>query len=65
MKEWKKSAGKIKELVKNGASVILISHELWMIEKYCDRVIWMDDGKIIKDGDCKEVLKDYLKRREE
>ena len=61
----KKSAGKIKELVKNGASVILISHELWMIEKYCDRVIWMDDGKIIKDGDCKEVLKDYLKRREE
>lgn len=56
----KKSANKIKELVKGGASVILVSHELWMIKKYCDRVIWLDKGKIVKKGKTEEVVKKYL-----
>ena len=30
-----------------------------MIEKYCDRVIWLDEGKIIKQGDPKKILKEY------
>lgn len=56
-----KSAEKIKEIVKKGTSVILVSHELWMIEKYCDRVIWMDGGKIKKIGKANEIVKEYLK----
>ena len=60
-KEFKiKSAEKIKELVKKGVSVLLVSHEMWMIEKYCTRVIWIDKGKIVKDGKTKQVLKKYL-----
>lgn len=55
-----KSADKIKEIVKRGASILLVSHEMWMIEKYCDRVIWMDKGEIVKDGD-KRIIKEYLK----
>ena len=55
----KKSAEKIKELVKNGVSVLLVSHELWMIEKYCDRVLWLDKGKIRKEGKVKDVVKRY------
>lgn len=43
-----RSANKIKELASQGISVILISHELWMIEKHCERVISMEQGKIIK-----------------
>lgn len=57
----KKSSEKIKELVKSGASVILVSHELWMIEKYCDKTIWLDKGKIKEQGNTKKVLKEYLK----
>jgi len=54
-----KSAKKIKELVKKGASVVLVSHELWMIEKYCDRVILLDNGEIKKDGKTEEVVRKY------
>ena len=32
-----------------------------MIEKYCDRVIWIDKGRVAKEGDCREVIKSYLK----
>jgi len=56
-----KSAEKIKELVSKDASVILVSHELWMIEKYCDRVIWMEKGEIKEEGKVKEIIKKYKK----
>jgi len=54
-----KSANEIKQLVKKGASVLFVSHEIWMIEKYCDRVIWLDKGKIVKQGKTKQVIKEY------
>ena len=54
-----KSANKIKELVGAGATVVLVSHDLQMIEKHCSRVIWLDNGKIHKIGGPKEVIEDY------
>jgi ABC-type polysaccharide/polyol phosphate transport system ATPase subunit len=56
-----KSANKIKDFVKNGATVLLVTHELWMIEKYCDRTIWIDKGQIVKEGSSKEIIKSYSK----
>ncbi len=58
-----KSAEKIKELAKNGASVILVSHEVEMVKKYCSRVIWLERGRIIRDGETKGILIEYQKSR--
>ncbi len=55
----KKSAEKIKELVRDGATAIFVSHELWMVEKYCNRVIWMSKGEIVKQGETREVVGEY------
>ena len=56
-----KSTNKIKDLVKGGCSVILVSHELSIIKEYCNRIIWLDKGRLIKEGNPKEILKEYLK----
>ena len=56
-----KSGNKIIELVKNGCSAILVTHNLELIKKYCDRVIWIDKGEIKRTGECNEVIKEYLK----
>ena len=56
-----KSVKKIKELVKMGLSVILVTHDLETVKKYCNRVIWMRDGKIKQQGNPEEVIKSYLK----
>jgi ABC-type polysaccharide/polyol phosphate transport system ATPase subunit len=56
-----KSAKKIGEIVKAGASVILVTHDLESVEKYCDRVIWLDKGEIIKEGKPKDIVEDYIK----
>lgn len=44
----KKSAEKIKELVSHGASVILVSHDMELIQKNCTSVIEFKHGKIYK-----------------
>ncbi len=55
-----KSRKKIRELVSKGASVIVVSHNLSLIRKYCDRVLWLDDGRIAGEGECGKVLKSYV-----
>jgi len=60
-----KSARKIKQIVKRGGSAILVSHEPWMIRRYCDRVIWIEHGKIIKQGDTNKILREYIKNSKE
>ncbi len=57
----KKSAEKIKQLIKKGASAILVSHDMLMISKYCDRIVWLDKGEIKDIGKTKEVVKKYKK----
>ncbi len=57
----RKSADKIKELVENGSSVLLVSHDLEMIRKHCTQVIWMDKGEIKKQGYVKEIIDAYSK----
>ena len=57
----KKSVQKNKELAGNGASIILVSHDLEMIRKYCTRALWMNKGKIVKMGNAQEVIENYLK----
>lgn len=54
-----KNVKKIKELIKNGVGVILVSHNMEMIKKYCDRVIWIEKGKIKKEGKPKEIVDEY------
>ena len=39
--------------------VILVSHDLCMIEKHCDKVIWMKKGRIKKQGRTGEVVEEY------
>ncbi len=57
----KKSSQKILELVKKGVFVILVTHSVEMVKEYCDRVLWMSKGKIIRSGEAKKVVKEYLK----
>lgn len=54
------SAQKIQELVGNGGSVMLVTHDLPAVEKYCGRVIWMEKGEIKSQGMAQEIIGRYL-----
>ncbi|MFC7286921.1 ABC transporter ATP-binding protein [Herminiimonas glaciei] len=40
-------------------TLLLVSHSLDQIREYCDRVIWLDGGKIRADGPVAETLQQY------
>ena len=42
-------------------TVILVTHAMENVRKFCDRAILIDDGKILKDGDPYAVADTYLK----
>jgi ABC-type polysaccharide/polyol phosphate transport system ATPase subunit len=54
-----KAAKKMEELIKGQASVIIASHDLKIIEKYCSRVLYFREGKIALEGDPETVIKKY------
>ncbi len=55
-----KSLKRMEEFLKRKSSVLLVSHDLNMIKKYCDKAIWLDRGRIVKEGTPKDIIKDYL-----
>lgn len=60
---------KLKEIKKNGTTIVIVSHSLEQIEQICDRSFWIHDGVVKAQGRPKEVHDAYLdymddKRRE-
>lgn len=53
----------IKKLNKNGATIIYTSHYMEEVEILCDRIIILDNGKIIASG-TKDELKDMVSIKE-
>jgi ABC-type polysaccharide/polyol phosphate transport system ATPase subunit len=50
----------IASLIESGVTVVLVSHDLDMVRRYCSRVIWFDDGAIKADGEAERVIETYL-----
>lgn len=50
---------KVNELIQGGAATILVSHYLKLIQEYCDRVLWLEKGEIVKSGKPEEIVRDY------
>ena len=57
----KKSAAKIKSLMEDGATVLLVTHSIKQVKDICDRCIWLEDGKIVMEGNAKDVCNAYKK----
>ena len=48
-------------LKKNNQTVILVTHTMDNVKRFCTRAILIDDGKIVKDGDPDKIADAYLK----
>src|SRR5258705_359073 len=46
-----KSHARIDELRKKAGTVFLVAHDLEEVEDTCNRVIWLDRGKIVEQGE--------------
>jgi lipopolysaccharide transport system ATP-binding protein len=46
----KKCLGKMNEVSKEGRTVLFVSHNMSAVDQLCDRIIWLDGGKIVDDS---------------
>jgi len=56
----KKCLGKMGEVAKGGRTVLFVSHNMSAVTQLCERCIWLDSGKIRKDGLAKRIVSQYL-----
>ncbi|MFY0518393.1 ABC transporter ATP-binding protein [Lysinibacillus sp. UGB7] len=49
---------KIEELKKD-KTILFVSHDLLQLNKFCDRLIWINEGQLIADGHPEDVSKQY------
>ena len=55
----KKSFKKMEELMLSDRTVLIVSHGTNTLEQFCDNVLWINDGHLIRLGETKEVLEAY------
>ena len=54
-----RSTARMSQLIESGAGVLLVSHALDQVARFCERTIWLDRGRIAMDGPTDEVIKAY------
>ena len=54
-----RSEARIREIRDNAGTVFLVSHSMQSIRDTCNRVIWLDKGTLLMDGDPEEVIDAY------
>ena len=56
----KKSYQRMMELMNGGSTVIYVSHDIESLREMCNRVLWIEHGKMQQIGSAEEVCNSYL-----
>jgi ABC-type polysaccharide/polyol phosphate transport system ATPase subunit len=60
-----KCLDKFAELRRRGKTILLVTHSLNLVERFCDEALWLDSGHAMIHGDPKRVVGAYLTKVEE
>ena len=55
----KKSEEKMREIISNGTTTILVSHSLQQVRELCNKVLWLEKGQQIMFGDTQVICNLY------
>jgi ABC-type polysaccharide/polyol phosphate transport system ATPase subunit len=50
---------KIRDLVKGGVTILLVSHDMRSVGEFCEEVLLLDKGKIVFFGDAVQAINEY------
>lgn len=51
---------KMRELKKEGKTMVFVTHSMQTVKQLCDRAVWLRDGKIEMDGNTEKVVDAYI-----
>jgi ABC-type polysaccharide/polyol phosphate transport system ATPase subunit len=56
----KKCLDKFAEFKRRGKTILLVTHALGLVERFCDEALWLDGGRMKAMGDPKRVVDAYI-----
>ena len=56
-----KCFNKMRELKKEGKTMVFVTHSMETVKNLCDRAVWIYEGKVKMDGDTGSVVDEYLR----
>ena len=59
----KKCLAKMAEFKKNGVTIVFVSHAMGTVKDFCSRVLYLQKGSLVFDGDPTEAIKKYEAER--
>ncbi|MBT5749699.1 MAG: ABC transporter ATP-binding protein [Flavobacteriales bacterium] len=51
---------KMEELAKKGITILVVTHDMQSVNKFCKEVIWLQDGKISQLGEPAKIIENYV-----
>lgn len=58
----KKCIGKMEEVSKtNGRTIVFVSHNISQLQQICNRLVLLDQGKLLADGSTGDIISEYRK----
>jgi len=57
----RKSLKAMRALLDRSGTIVFVSHSMVSVAEFCDRVVWLDNGKIAMEGEAEEVVAAYRK----
>jgi lipopolysaccharide transport system ATP-binding protein/teichoic acid transport system ATP-binding protein len=59
MRFQQKCYRRIREFKDSGITIVFVSHDMGAVNNFCDRCLWLKDGKVALDGVPSEVVRAY------
>ena len=57
-----KCVARMREVIREGATVLFVSHNLKLISDFCTRCLVLDRGRIVDIGDAGQMIRSYMNR---
>ena len=57
----KKCEDRIKKMQESGTTVLFVSHSIEQVKKICNKIVWLDHGKVKMYGNTRKVCEEYEK----
>lgn len=55
----KKAQSRMREMISKARLIVMVSHDLGSLEKFCNKAVWLDHGQVQQIGPTTEVLAAY------
>ncbi len=53
---------RVQGLTSEGRTVLFVSHSMDAVARFCDRCIWLEQGRVVQDGTAEEVIASYVEK---